>query len=81
MRFLTRLALGVVLVVPGAATAQQQQAAPQLDAGAWREDLRVLATELPKRHRNAFARMKRESWDSAVAALDARIPGNARLRD
>jgi Peptidase family S41 len=74
MHFLTRLALGVVLVVPGAAPAQQQQVAPQLAAEAWREDLRVLATELPNRHRNAFARMKRESWDSAVAALDARIP-------
>jgi hypothetical protein len=40
----------------------------------WRADLRVLATELPARHRNAFAHMTRPQWDSAVAALDARLP-------
>jgi hypothetical protein len=40
----------------------------------WREDLRVLATELPKRHPNAFAKVTREQWDAAVKALDARLP-------
>jgi tetratricopeptide (TPR) repeat protein len=40
----------------------------------WREDLRVLATELPARHKNAFHRMTRAQWDSAVKALDVRLP-------
>ncbi|MEP7346120.1 MAG: hypothetical protein ABI877_12665 [Gemmatimonadaceae bacterium] len=43
-----------------------------LDAAAWREDLRVLASELPKRHPDAFFRLKRTTWDSAVAAIDRR---------
>ncbi|MEK7401108.1 MAG: hypothetical protein AABZ80_01970 [Gemmatimonadota bacterium] len=40
----------------------------------WREDLRILATELPKRHPNAFAKMTREQWDATVKSLDARLP-------
>lgn len=40
----------------------------------WREDLRVLAQELPKKHKNAFHHVKREEFERAVAELDARIP-------
>src|SRR3954468_8994209 len=40
----------------------------------WREDLHYLARELPKRHRNAFHKITPATFDSAVAALDARIP-------
>jgi len=40
----------------------------------WREDLRVLATELPARHKNAFAHVSRAQWDSAVRVLDAKLP-------
>lgn len=40
----------------------------------WREDLKFLSTELPKRHPNAFAKMTREQWDAAVKSLDARLP-------
>jgi hypothetical protein len=49
-----------------------------LSADAWRADLRVLADSLPRKHRNAFAHVSREAFDSAVADLDARIPS---LRD
>ena len=52
-------------------------AAPALPAQStddWREDLRVLSTEIPKRHPNAFAKIAREQWDSAVKSLDARLP-------
>jgi hypothetical protein len=41
----------------------------------WREDLRFLATELPKRHANAFFRISRAKFESEVADLDKRIPG------
>ncbi len=73
MRRFVRLAQ-VAAVSLCAHAASGQQPVPALDAHAWREDLRTLATEMPLRHRNAFARMKRATWDSAVAALDARIP-------
>ena len=40
----------------------------------WREDLRVLSTELPVRHKNAFARITSAQWTAAVNSLDARLP-------
>lgn len=41
---------------------------------AWREDLRYLAGEIPRRHKNAFHSITREQFERAVAELDARIP-------
>jgi Peptidase family S41 len=35
----------------------------------WREDIDFLASELPKRHINAFFKCKREDFDAAAAAL------------
>lgn len=43
-------------------------------ADAWREDLRVLAEGMPERHPAPYTKISRAQWDSAVAALDARIP-------
>ena len=40
----------------------------------WREDLRFLAAELPKKHKNAFHRITREQFEKSVAKLDAKIP-------
>jgi hypothetical protein len=47
---------------------------PALTAAQWREDLRTVARELPKRHANAFHTVSRSSFDSAVSALDSAIP-------
>lgn len=44
----------------------------------WRADVRTLGDELPRRHKNAFAKMTRAQWDSAVQRLDARLPQLAR---
>ncbi len=44
----------------------------------WREDLRYMAAEMPKRHRNLFHAMTREQFESAVKRLDERIPTLAR---
>ena len=44
-----------------------------LTAAQWRADLRFLATELPKRHANAFFLISRATFDSEVAALNKRI--------
>jgi hypothetical protein len=41
---------------------------------AWREDLRFLAAEIPRRHKNAFHLVTREQFERAVADLDAKIP-------
>jgi hypothetical protein len=40
----------------------------------WREDLRFLAAELPKKHKNAFHRITRTEFEKMVAGLDAKIP-------
>lgn len=40
----------------------------------WRQDLQFLATELPRRHINAFHQMTPAQFQSAVNELDAAIP-------
>jgi hypothetical protein len=47
---------------------------PRLTADEWRQDLHVLATEVARRHKNAFAYAAKEKFDRAVADLDKRIP-------
>lgn len=42
-----------------------------MSAKQWRDDLRALAKDLPKKHANAFHAISRASFDSAVAVLDA----------
>ena len=44
------------------------------EAEKWREDLRYLAEEMPKRHRNLFHSMTREQFEGAVKNLHERIP-------
>jgi len=50
----------------------------QMNAKAWHEDLRFLAEQLPKCHQNLFHTMTRDSFETAVAVLDERIPALAR---
>jgi len=40
----------------------------------WREDLKFLREELPKKHKNAFHRISRAQFEKIVADLDAKIP-------
>ena len=40
----------------------------------WREDLRYLAQELPRRHPNPFHTLSAAAWSQEVAALDDAIP-------
>ncbi len=49
--------------------------APDLDLtpAQWREDLRFLASELPRRHANAFFSLSRAEFDAEIAALDKRL--------
>jgi hypothetical protein len=43
----------------------------------WQDDIRQLAVELPKRHKNAFFSITREKWDQAAKELAERAPGMA----
>jgi tetratricopeptide (TPR) repeat protein len=49
-----------------------------MTADKWREDLRYLAAEMPKVHKNLFHAMTREQFDAAVRRLDERIPSLSR---
>jgi hypothetical protein len=40
----------------------------------WREDLKFLAKELPRRHKNAFHTVSKEQFERAVAELDTALP-------
>lgn len=51
-----------------------------LEAQKWREDLRYMASEMPKRHKNLYHTISKQQFDSAVATLDAKIPSLARHR-
>lgn len=44
----------------------------------WREDLRILMEELPRRHRNLYHTTSAATFDSAAQALSARSPSLAR---
>jgi tetratricopeptide (TPR) repeat protein len=48
------------------------------EAEKWREDLRFMAEELPKRHQNLFHAMTREQYETAVKSLNERIPSLTR---
>jgi hypothetical protein len=46
----------------------------QLTADQWRDDLRFIVRELPKRHANAFHFTSQPDFEKAAAALDAQLP-------
>ena len=55
----------------------QEPAASRMDSAqvaAWREDLAYMAREMSRRHRNLYHTIPRARFDSAVAALNRRIP-------
>jgi hypothetical protein len=70
------LALACCAVPAVALAAEPAPAAQprQLSAAEWRADLRFLAADMEKRHKNLFHTVSREKFTAAVADLDARIP-------
>jgi hypothetical protein len=78
LRRLVPRTLLFVLLLPSVSRAQQSPGRPPLLTSAeivrWRADLRFLAAEMPKRHRNLFHTLTRAEFDRAVRRLDARIP-------
>jgi hypothetical protein len=80
-----KLVLGVALCGPpmsrdilAAQTAQTAATREKSATDQWREDLRFMAEEMPKYHRNLFHTTTREQFESAVQRLDERIPSLAR---
>ena len=57
-----------------ACIAKAQTSTAKLTAAQWQADVRFLGDELPRRHRNAFHRMKREDFESAVNKLYSAVP-------
>jgi hypothetical protein len=66
----------------GAVPAVPAPAAPArvLDDRAWREDLRFLRRELPRRHANAFHAVSREAFERVADSLEAAIPRSSDAR-
>ena len=54
--------------------AAAQNVAPKLSAEQWQADVKFLGDELPKRHRNAFHRLKQADFEAAVKQLYDRVP-------
>ena len=50
------------------------------EAAKWREDLRYMAEQMPKYHKNLFHTMSPEQFDAAIKRLHERIPQLARHR-
>jgi hypothetical protein len=72
------LALLLWISLPSAALPQEPAREggrlPAREVENWREDLRTMAREMPRRHRNLFHTVTREQFEAAVARLDSRIP-------
>jgi len=59
---------------PTASVAKQTAPAPEVTAEQWRADLRVMAQEMERRHKNLYHTVSRERFAAAVSDLEARIP-------
>ena len=69
------LGLALQLAVPVSAATPQVSPA---EAQSWQQDLDYLAAELPRRHKDLYARMDQASFAAAVADLRQRIPSMGR---
>jgi len=70
------LLLLVALAGPGASGAAHgaPAAADTAELRRWSEDLDFLAREMPARHANLFHSVRREGFDSSLAAIRSRLP-------
>jgi tetratricopeptide (TPR) repeat protein len=74
------LICALLLIISHGPHSRAQSIAPVsgVEAAGWREDLRFMAREMPKRHKNLFHSMTREQFELAIKRLDERIPTLAR---
>ncbi len=72
-RFPTVLEGGLIFLILLNSCASHN-ATTEITPNGWRDDLRYLARQLPSNHANAFHSVRRETFDTEVARLDAAIP-------
>ena len=73
------LVIALCILTPAASSFAEPQ--PRLtpeEAAKWRADLKFLAEQLPRTHKNAFHSISQEKFAAAVADLDRRIPSMQR---
>jgi hypothetical protein len=77
---LIALAASLCVLAPTSLAGQEAPPAPRspLTAEQWRADLRAMMEALPRVHRNVYHTTPKPAFDSAAAALDARIPSLSR---
>jgi hypothetical protein len=68
------LALVVLLIGNTLAQSTAPAASTLTREETWRADLRYLATELPKRHKDLFFHLKQPDFERSIAQLDNAIP-------
>ena len=74
-RSIAALILTAIFVVTNAAQhSQVQPSASAVTAEQWKDDLRFMAAEIEKTHKNAFHRVSRDQFYREVNALEQRIP-------
>lgn len=76
--FYTALCCVLFISIAAAQNKQSNIAVSAEDAEKWREDLRYMAEQMPKYHKNLFHTMSREQFDAAIKRLHERIPQLAR---
>jgi hypothetical protein len=64
----------LVVFCANSISAGAQNTAPRLSPEQWQADVKFLGDELPKRHRNAFHRLKQADYEAAVKQLHDRVP-------
>jgi len=74
-RVMLGLAVGLYTTLGCLPVCGGQSETPAPSPQQWREDLRFLERELPRRHKNAFHFISREAFEAEVAALDPRLEG------
>lgn len=77
-RPITMCLLLLSLLYPAPRAAEEPAAVSPDEARLWRSDLRVMAAELEKTHRNLYHSISREDFARRVETLHARIPSLAR---
>ena len=65
-------------LAPAATSAQNGDLLRPAEVRDWREDLAYLRAQMPRHHANLFHTMTRQQFDSALAAIETRLPTLAR---
>jgi tetratricopeptide (TPR) repeat protein len=72
--FLKAISLVMAVFTLGTIFVFAQNPAPALTKEQWQADVKFLGEELPKRHRNAFHRIKQTDFETAVKKLYDQVP-------